>query len=160
MGQSGNKFVKFGAAIGIIVVALAYLAFTGVQQSKSYYVTIKELRTMGDDGYKKRLRVAGNVEPGSIKRRGTHVEFTLVEEGNLLNVEYTGTEAPPDTFVDNAQALAEGTYGRDRVFHAKMLQAKCASKYAPKPDGTQPTGNTAPVRTTENLPPGGGATAN
>jgi cytochrome c-type biogenesis protein CcmE len=29
--------------------------------------------------------------------------------------------------------LAEGTYGRDGVFHANKLQAKCASKYAPKP---------------------------
>lgn len=160
MGQNSGKFVKFGAAIAVIVVALAYLAFTGVQQSKSYYVTIAELKKMGDDGYKKRLRVAGNVEPGSIKRRGTHVEFILVEEGHLLNVEYTGAEAPPDTFVDNAQALAEGTYGRDGVFHAKMLQAKCASKYAPKQDGTQPTGNTAPLRTTENLPPASGPAAN
>jgi cytochrome c-type biogenesis protein CcmE len=33
--------------------------------------------------------------------------------------------------VDNAQALAEGEFGRDGVFHAKKLQAKCASKYAP-----------------------------
>src|SRR5512143_2966505 len=152
MGQNSSKFVKFGAAIGVIVVALAYLAFTGVQQSKSYYVTIKELKKMGDDGYKKRLRVAGNVEPGSIPRRGTHVEFTLIEEAHVLNVEYPGTEAPPDTFVYKAQALAEGTYGRDGVFHAKMLQAKCASKYAPKQDGAQPTGNTTPLRTTENLP--------
>ncbi len=160
MGISSNKVLKFGAAIGVVVLSLVYLAFTGVQQSKSYYVTIKELKKMGDEGYKKRLRVAGNVEPGSIRRRGTHVEFALVEEGNVLNVEYTGTEAPPDTFVDNAQALAEGTYGRDGVFHAKMLQAKCASKYAPKQDGTQPTGNTAPLKTTENFGPGAGTTAN
>jgi cytochrome c-type biogenesis protein CcmE len=150
MEQTNNKFVKFGAAIGIIVLALGYLAFTGVQQSKSYYVTIKELGTMGDQAYKKRLRVAGNVAPGSITRRGTHVEFKLEEEGRLLPVEYTGTEAPPDTFVDNAQALAEGSYGHDGVFHAKMLQAKCASKYAPKKDGTAPTGNTTPMNTSEN----------
>jgi len=157
MGSPGNKFVKFGAAIGIIVLALGYLAFTGVQQSKSYYVTIKELNKMGDDAYKKRLRVAGNVEPGSIKRRGTHVEFSLVEEGNVLPVEYTGTEAPPDTFVDNSQALAEGTFGRDGVFHAKMLQAKCASKYAPKKDGqTAPSGNTSPMNTTQDIRPAEG----
>jgi cytochrome c-type biogenesis protein CcmE len=153
MGQSNSKFVKFGAAIAIIVLALGYLAFTGAQETKSYYVTIKELGTMGDQAYKKRLRVAGNVAPGSIKRRGTHVEFSLEEEGRLLPVEYTGTEAPPDTFVDNAQALAEGTYGHDGVFHAKMLQAKCASKYAPKKDGTTPTGNTAPMNTSENRSP-------
>jgi cytochrome c-type biogenesis protein CcmE len=29
--------------------------------------------------------------------------------------------------------LADGKYGTDHVFHAKQLQAKCASKYAPKP---------------------------
>jgi cytochrome c-type biogenesis protein CcmE len=127
-----NRYVRFGLVTVIIVLSLGYLAYTGVQESKSYYVTIKELDGMGNKAYSKRLRVAGNVLPGSIKRQGTHVEFQLNEEGRLLNVEYQGTEAPPDTFKDNSQAMAEGTYGRDGVFHAKMLQAKCASKYAPQ----------------------------
>jgi cytochrome c-type biogenesis protein CcmE len=48
---------------------------------------------------------------------------------------YTGTEAPPDTFKDNAQALAEGNFGKDGVFHAKQIQAKCASKYGPAQPG-------------------------
>jgi cytochrome c-type biogenesis protein CcmE len=60
-----------------------------------------------------------------------------MEEGHTLPVVYQGTEAPPDTFKDNSQALAEGSFGRDGVFHAKKLQAKCASKYAPKQDGQQ-----------------------
>ena len=127
-----SKYVKFGIATTIIVVALGYLAYTGVQQSKSYYVTIKELRGMDNTVYTKRLRVAGNVEPGSIHRTGLHLEFTLIEQGNKLPVVYTGTEAPPDTFKDNAQALAEGSFGRDGVFHASEIQAKCASKYAPQ----------------------------
>jgi len=88
---------------------------------------------MGNDVYSKRLRVAGNVQPGSIKRSGTHVQFVLVEEDQNLSVDYTGTEAPPDTFKDDSQALADGSFGRDGVFHAKQLQAKCASKYAPQP---------------------------
>src|SRR6202022_3445204 len=81
--------------------------------------------------HSKRLRVAGNVVPGSIQRSGTHAQFVLSEEGRTLRVDYKGSEPPPDTFKDNAQALAEGTYGEDGVFHAKQLQAKCASKYAP-----------------------------
>ena len=96
-----------------------------------------------DDGvYAKRLRVAGNVVSGSIKRTGTHVEFTLKELDLTLPVVYTGTEAPPDTFKDDSQALAEGSFGRDGVFHAKQLQAKCASKYAPAPGqpGATPAG--------------------
>jgi cytochrome c-type biogenesis protein CcmE len=132
MSPSTAKFLKFGSAMVVIVLALGYLAYTGVQESKSYYVTIKELRGMGDGAYSKRLRVAGNVQPGSIKRSGMNVNFTLAENDQILNVAYTGTEPPPDTFKDNAQALAEGSFGHDGVFHAKELQAKCASKYAPQ----------------------------
>ena len=132
MSPHSNKILKFGSAIVVIVLALGYLAYTGVQESKSYYVTIKELRGMGDGAYTKRLRVAGNVLPGSIKRSGTNVNFALTENDQVLNVVYAGTEPPPDTFKDNAQALAEGSFGRDGVFHAKQIQAKCASKYAPQ----------------------------
>lgn len=132
MSPQNGKILKFGSAIVVIVIALGYLAYTGVQESKSYYVTIKELRGMGDSAYTKRLRVAGNVLPGSIRRSGTNVNFVLTENDQLLNVTYAGTEPPPDTFKDNAQALAEGSFGRDGVFHAKQIQAKCASKYAPQ----------------------------
>jgi cytochrome c-type biogenesis protein CcmE len=75
------------------------------------------------------------VQPGSIKRSGTSVNFVLIENDQLLPVVYSGTEAPPDTFKDDSQALADGSFGRDGVFHAKQLQAKCASKYAPQQPG-------------------------
>ena len=133
MSSEANKYLKFGAVTIVILLSLGYLAYTGVQDSKSYYVTIKELQGMGDGAYSKRLRVAGNVVPGSIKRSGTRVDFMLKENDRTLNVSYTGTEAPPDTFKDDSQALADGSFGHDGVFHAKQLQAKCASKYAPQP---------------------------
>jgi cytochrome c-type biogenesis protein CcmE len=134
--KSGN-FLKFGSAVAIIVLTLGYLAYTGVQESKSYYVTIAELRK-DTKAAEKRLRVAGNVLPGSIKRQGTTVEFILVENDQQLPVIYKGTEAPPDTFKDDSQALVEGKVGPDGIFKANHLQAKCASKYAPKKDGTAP----------------------
>ena len=137
--SSQTKYLKFGSAVVVILLALGYLAYTGVQESKSYYVTIKELRGLGEGAYSKRLRVAGNVQPGSIKRSGTNVNFVLVENDQVLNVVYKGTEPPPDTFKDDAQALAEGSFGRDGVFYAKQIQAKCASKYAPQ-QGTPASG--------------------
>jgi len=136
MSSQSSKFLKFGLAMVLILLALGYLAYTGVQESKSYYVTIKELHGMGDGAYTKRLRVAGNVQPGSIKRSGTNMSFVLVENDQTVNVVYNSTEPPPDTFKDNAQALAEGTFGRDNVFYAKQIQAKCASKYAPQQPNT------------------------
>jgi cytochrome c-type biogenesis protein CcmE len=141
MSPATSKFLKFGSAMVVILLALAYLAFTGVQESKSYYVTIKELHGMGDGAFTKRLRVAGNVQPGSIKRSGMNLNFVLVENDQTLNVVYNGTEPPPDTFKDNAQALAEGSFNRDGVFYAKQIQAKCASKYAPQ-DAAAPQSKT------------------
>jgi cytochrome c-type biogenesis protein CcmE len=136
MSSDTSRYLKFGGVTAVILLSLGFLAYTGVQDSKSYYVTIKELNGMGNDAYSKRLRVAGNVVPGSIRRSGTRVDFMLKENELTLPVSYTGTEAPPDTFKDDSQALADGSFGRDGVFHAKQLQAKCASKYAPKPGAT------------------------
>src|SRR5947209_16746560 len=153
-----NTYLKFGGATVVIFLLLGYLAYTGVQDSKSYYVTIKELHKMGDGAYSKRLRVAGNVQPGSIKRTGTHVQFVLMEEDQKVSVDYTGAEAPPDTFKDDSQALADGNFGRDGVFHAKQLQAKCASKYAPQQKGApagQPLRPTANTTKADASPPGG-----
>ncbi len=137
--------MRIGIAAAIIVGTIAWLAWSGYGAGKSYYVTIAELGGMGDKAYKSQLRVEGFVQPGSIEQVGTHVNFVLNEfeshspkapAGRLLKVSYKGTEPPPDTFKDDSQALAEGSYGRDGVFHANVLQAKCASKYAPAPGAT------------------------
>jgi cytochrome c-type biogenesis protein CcmE len=159
MSSPSSRFLRFGGAIALILISLGYLAYTGVQQSKSYYVTIKELRGMGDDAFSKRLRVAGNVQPGSIKRVGMKVEFLLVENDQTLAVVYSGSEAPPDTFKDNSQALADGSFGRDGVFHAKQLQAKCASKYAPQQPGTG-TAGTEPAKSMTQVQTDGSGASN
>jgi cytochrome c-type biogenesis protein CcmE len=138
--------LKIIAATVIILATVVYLAFTGVRDNKSYYVTIGELQGMGNKAYVRHLRVAGNVAPGSIHRVGTNATFQLLEQGRTLTVNYQGAEPPPDTFKDDAQALAVGTYGHDGVFHATQLQAKCASKYAP---ATQP----ASMAAATTLPP-------
>lgn len=137
---------RIAVAVAVVLGAILYLAVTGAEANKSYYVTIQELQTMGNKAYTRNLRVAGSVQPGTIARDGSHANFVLVENDRKLQVAYTGEEPPPDTFKDNSQALAIGTYGRDGVFHATGLQAKCASKYAPAQPGQQKTAG-APAQT-------------
>jgi len=139
----GMAPIKIIAAAVLVLATVGWLAYTGVRDTKSYYCTIGELNAMGKKAYTRNLRVAGNVQPGSIQRSGTNARFVLLEQGLKLQVNYQGAEPPPDTFKDDAQALAVGTYGRDGVFHATQLQAKCASKYAPAKPGEAPAGNTA-----------------
>lgn len=146
--KSPLKFILAGA---LVVGTVSWLAISGAADTKSYYVTIAELNAMGGKAYSKNLRVAGNVQPGSINRSGPNADFTLIEQGRTLRVSYTGAEPPPDTFKDDAQALAIGTFGRDGTFHATQLQAKCASKYAPAKPGATPTGNTAAMTNKASL---------
>jgi cytochrome c-type biogenesis protein CcmE len=155
MPQRSQSF-RIGLAVVVVLGVIGWLALSGIQSNKSYYVTITELQGMGAKAYTRHLRVAGNVVPGSIERNGTHAQFVLIEQGKRLPVQYAGVEPPPDTFKDDAQALAIGTYGRDGVFRATELQAKCASKYAPaqKP-GTAPAtpAPPAPDKTAALRPP-------
>src|SRR3569833_2841729 len=146
--KKSSNSVRIGFAVAVILGTIGWLAFTSYGANKSYYVTVPELVKMGDKAYVSNLRVEGFVEPGSIQTEGPHVTFVLNEfeshnasapKGRKLTVIYKGQEPPPDTFKDDAQALAMGTIGRDGVFHATALQAKCASKYAPaQPGGEKP----------------------
>lgn len=125
-----RKKLQFVIGCGIILATLGWLAYSGIRESKTYYVTISELQASPDIQHR-RYRVAGDVAPGSIRRVQGRVEFTLQQEGKLLPVVYTGTQTLPDTLVDGAQAMADGRYQADGAFHAETVQAKCASKYEP-----------------------------
>ena len=132
-----KKQAKFGIGIGIIVVSLAFLAWLGYGESKTYYHTIAELQTLSGTARTQRMRVAGTVEDGSIRHLSGRIDFVLEGEGKTLPVSYIGTDPLPDTFKDKAQALVEGRPGPDGRFVAEHVQAKCASKYEAAPGGTQ-----------------------
>ena len=135
--------LRIGIASVIIVGSIAALAFSAFDANKSYsyYLTIAQsCATWATRHTRANSSCDGFVKPGSIETDGPHVTFLLNEfeshtpkaaTGRLMTVVYKGTEPPPDTFKDDSEAIADGTFGRDGVFHANTLQAKCASKYAP-----------------------------
>lgn len=128
-----NTYLKFGILVILIIGSLVWLAVGGVKDTKTYYKTIPELQQMGKAAQGQRLRVGGDVQPGSIVKNGVQVSFVLHQGTRTLNVTYSGSDPLPDTFRDNAQALADGRLGPDGVFEASKIQAKCASKYEAKP---------------------------
>jgi len=127
--------IKFVVGSVIIIVALAFLAFTGFQDNKSCYQNVSELYASKDVAYGRRLRVEGDVVAGSIEKLPRETKFVISHTDEVskvtqtLRVRYVGTDALPDTFRDYAQAVVEGSYHPDGVFVAKSMTAKCASKY-------------------------------
>src|ERR1700761_1087510 len=146
-----HKYGKFAILMAIIVGSLLWLATAGIQGSQTYYKTVAELQQMGSAAQSRHLRVGGDVQANSIVHQGAGVKFILIQDKRVLPVSYEGRDPLPDTFRDGAQALADGRLGPDNVFHATEIQAKCASKYAPKPgmapDGLQPKARAAAGRT-------------
>ena len=140
-----KKQVKFLVGGGIILATLGWLGWVGVTESKTYYYTLQELSTLTGSQAAHRLRVAGDVQAGSIQRLPGRVDFVLTQEGKSLNVSYVGRDPLPDTFVDGAQAVVEGKRMPDGRFVAENVQAKCASKYEAAPGQGKP-GATAPER--------------
>jgi cytochrome c-type biogenesis protein CcmE len=132
-----NKQLKFVALCAVIVGSLVWLAMAGIGESATYYVTIEELGGM-HNATAKRLRVGGDVEPGSIVKNAGRVEFTITQEDRKLQVVYVGQDPLPDTFRDRAQALCDGQLRADNVFEAHKVQAKCASKYEAQPGKASP----------------------
>lgn len=141
-----KKQAKFGIGIGIILVSMAFLAWLGYGESKTYYHTIAELQTLHGSDLNHRIRVGGVVEPGSIHHLNGRVDFVLEGEGKTLPVSYIGSDPLPDTFIDKSQALVEGRPAPDGRFVAEVVQAKCASKYAAAPGGTVADTSTAPPK--------------
>jgi len=128
-----HTYTKFGILVVVIIGTLAWLASGGISETATYYKTVAEIKNMGGDAHAKRLRVAGDVEDGSIQRNGRQVRFVLKQEADTLHVLYDGIEPLPDTFKGGAQAVADGRLQPDGTFHATKIQAKCASKYEAKP---------------------------
>src|SRR6202043_35614 len=107
---------------------MAFLAWLGYGESKTYYHTIAELPNLQGAARGHRLRVGGTVEPGSIHRLQGRVDFVLDGEVKSLAVSYVGNDPLPDTFVDKSQALVEGSLAKNGSFVAGQGQGEGASK--------------------------------
>lgn len=120
--------LKFILAIVIIAGAISYLVFSGVKDTMVYYLTIDELQAKVPDVYGERVRVSGNVVPGSIvKYNNGNLDFSITDGTNIIDVKYNGII--PDIFADDVEAVVEGNYTQQNVFNADVLLAKCPTKY-------------------------------
>jgi len=129
--KPGTKFL-LGAAV--IVAGVAALIVTGVKETGVYFLTPTELlsRTRSDPGFHDvGLKVGAKVVPGSVERNQATrtIAFRVTDGTSEFPVTYTGLV--PDTFTDasNIEVIVEGKYGRDGVFHATEVLAKCGSRY-------------------------------
>jgi len=75
------------------------------------------------------FRIGGIVEPGSVKRSGVDVSFTVTDTAKAIPVVYRGSL--PDLFREGKMVVAQGQLRDDGVFHAREVLAKHDENYMP-----------------------------
>lgn len=123
---------KFLAGALVIVAGVTGLIATGVKETGVYFLTTTQLvdRTRSDPTFHDvGLKVGAKVVPGSVHRAARTIDFRVTDGTSEFPVTYSGIV--PDTFTDasNIEVIVEGKYGRDGVFHATEVLAKCGSRY-------------------------------
>lgn len=115
----------------LVLVAVGALLYTGFRQGSVYYYTIEELKTQSAALADRQVRVAAQVEEGSVEWEAGSLllTFTLIDGNETLPVSYSGVVA--DTFQEGREVVVSGKYGNDGMFLADSILTKCPSKYAP-----------------------------
>ena len=132
--------IKF-AVIGLgMFLSLAFLVWVGVNRPGgiSYYMTVTEF--LAEEPAQSDFRVNGKVVEGSIERdtSGQDVRFVMTDGVSIMTVSYHGII--PDTFVDRADVVVQGTMNESEQFDAHKLLAKCPSKYEVSDEYEAPEG--------------------
>jgi len=119
------------AAIGLGVVALgvaAALVLAAFEKNLVFFFTPSQVAAH-EAPQGRSFRIGGMVVPGSLKREGVNVEFTVTDTAKSMRVTYRGQL--PDLFRDGQGVVAQAQLGADGLFRASEVLAKHDENYMP-----------------------------
>ncbi len=124
--------------LGVIVVALGWVAAQALSSNLVYYQTPTELLAKGDPAVGERVRLGGLVARGSIEQlSGGRVRFILTDGTSRMTVIDTGDV--PLLFKDDKGVVVEGAMTTDGTFHADTVLVQHGDSYRPPAPGETPT---------------------
>lgn len=118
-------------AAAVCVAAIVTIVVLGVVLSKNvvYFRTVSEAveqrAGQGDD----RLRVAGEVVPGTIAETRQGVRFEVTDGKATIPVVHRGD--PPGLFKDGAPVVCEGHWSEGAAFDSDRILIKHGNEYKP-----------------------------
>ena len=130
--RRARKFLIGGL---IILAALTYLIYGGMQQAIVYFVTPSELKGQEKPSKDKFLRMGGMVVAGSLQKDSKNLtyRFKITDGVESIPVYFRGV--PPDLFSEGKGAVVEGRIGEDGIFMASTIMAKHSEEYSPPHEG-------------------------
>jgi cytochrome c-type biogenesis protein CcmE len=145
---------KFAIAGLLVVAAVAYLIVSRTGSTAHFFLTIEELRAMGEEATGRNVTVSGAVLGDTIvyDSSAPRVTFTIVQVpadpkeveragglATMLHEAVNDPDAPrlevvyedvkPDLLKHEAQAILRGQLGEDGRFYADEVLLKCPTRY-------------------------------
>lgn len=127
------KKSKFVIGLSIIIIFIGILFYFGMSSSMIAYLNVRDVENPSRKIKPTEIvKVTGQVKLGTVKTSNANrtLKFILQDSDSAnfaIPVIYSGII--PDNFKPGAVVVVQGTMGKNRVFHADNLLAKCPSKY-------------------------------
>ena len=122
-----KKFMWIAFGLAALGVATA-LVLTAFNKNLVFFFTPSQVMA-NEAPLGRTFRIGGMVEPGSVKRDGVEVRFTVTDTAKSMPVVYRGQL--PDLFKEGKGVVAQGQLGPDGVFAAREVLAKHDENYMP-----------------------------
>jgi len=127
---------KIVISVVVVSVALGGLLWASTREGAEYYKYVDEVLADSARYQGKRLRVHGDVVPGSLEsdkallRYRFKIASRAPRSPAVISAEFHGI--PPDTFKAGAEVIAAGVLAADGRLLADKIETKCPSKYEAK----------------------------
>lgn len=110
---------KLAVGLAVIVAGIGAVAYSGIRSAAFYYLTPTELAGRADLR-QAQVRLAGRVEPGTIRADGGRVTGFRISDGTTgLDVRYDGPL--PDLFAEGREVLVEGRLQGDALAATRVM---------------------------------------
>jgi cytochrome c-type biogenesis protein CcmE len=123
--------------VAVVLVVVAFLAFSSIGSALVYYLTPTELLARGEAAIGETVRLGGQVAPGSVSGPATDLRFTLTD--GVSEVPVRSAVAPTRSFREGSGAVVEGSLRGDGVFEATQVIVKHDENYEAPAPGALPS---------------------
>ncbi len=132
-GKGGRTAWKIVLTVLVSATAVSGVLWASLGEGAEYYKHVDEARASQDRLTGKRLRVHGNVVPGTIVHQAGTLDYRFTLESKTprphatMNVDFHGIA--PDLFKEGAEVIAAGVLGSGGWLKSDRIETKCPSKY-------------------------------
>jgi len=121
---------KFVISLSIIIIFMGILFYFGMNSSMVAYLNVRDVGNPSQPT--EIVKITGHVKVGTVKTSNANrtLKFILQDsDSSNVTIPVTYNGIIPDNFKPGAIVVVQGKLGKNKIFRADNLLAKCPSKY-------------------------------